>query len=96
MIQRAVDILEVAEKPDPLKLAENLTSLAGLQFQQGVFDKAEPLLSKALQLRESHLGPNSVELADSLRDYAKLLKKLGRLEEAEKHYMRAKVLLGKA
>jgi len=35
-------------------------------------------------------------LADSLRDYAKLLKKLGRLEEAEKHYMRAKVLLGKA
>jgi tetratricopeptide (TPR) repeat protein len=77
-------------------LAENLTSLAGLQFQQGIFDKAEPLLAKALVLREKELGADNPELADSLRDFAKLLKKLGKPEEAEKHYNRAKVLLGRA
>ena len=82
--------------PEPLKLAENLTSLAGLQFQQGIFDRAEPLLTKALALREQVLGADNPELADRLRDLAKLLKKLGRLEDAEKHYSRAKVLLGRA
>jgi hypothetical protein len=96
LILRAVTILEHAEVPEPLKLAENLTSLAGLQFQQGIFDKAEPLLAKALALREKELGADNPELADSLRDFAKLLKKLGKPEEAEKHYNRAKVLLGRA
>jgi hypothetical protein len=42
------------------------------------------------------LGADNPELADSLRDFAKLLKKLGKPEEAEKHYNRAKVLLGRA
>lgn len=96
LIARAVQILETTSEPDPLKLAENLTSLAGLQFQQGIFANAEPLLRKALELREQEFGSDSVELADSLRDFAKLLKKLGKTEEAEKHYQRAKVLLGKA
>jgi len=96
LIARAVTILEFGEEPEPLKLAENLTSLAGLQFQQGIFDKAEPLLAKALVLREKELGADNPELADSLRDFAKLLKKLGKPEEAEKHYNRAKVLLGRA
>lgn len=67
-----------------------------MQFQQGEFDQAEPLLRQALQLREETLGANNPELADSLRDFAKLLKKRGKVKEAEKHYQRAKVLLGKA
>jgi tetratricopeptide (TPR) repeat protein len=95
MIRRAVEILEKAEKPEPLKLAENLTSLAGLQFRLGVFEKAEPLLARSLILREQVLGPDNTDLADALRDYAKLLKKLGKLEDAERHYSRAKVLIAR-
>ena len=41
------------------------------------------------------LGPDNTDLADALRDYAKLLKKLGKLEDAERHYSRAKVLIAR-
>jgi tetratricopeptide (TPR) repeat protein len=95
MIRRAVEILENAEKLEPLRLAENLTSLAGLQFRLGVFEKAEPLLARSLMLREQELGPDHTDLADALRDYAKLLKKLGRPEDAEQYYSRAKVLIAR-
>ncbi len=95
MIRRAVDILENAEKLEPLRLADNLTSLAGLQFRLGVFEKAEPLLARSLALREQELGPDHTDLADALRDFAKLLKKLGKIEESEQYYSRAKVLIAR-
>ena len=95
MIRRAVEILENAEKLEPLRLAENLTSLAGLQFRLGVFEKAEPLLARSLMLREQELGPDNTDLADALRDYAKLLKKLGKPEDAEQYYSRAKILIAR-
>lgn len=95
MISRAVEILENAEKLEPLRLADNLTSLAGLQFRLGVFEKAEPLLARSLMLREQELGPENTDLADALRDYAKLLKKLGRVEDSEQYYSRAKVLIAR-
>jgi len=46
-------------------------------------------------LREKELGSENTDLADALRDYAKLLKKLGKLEEAEQYYSRAKILIAR-
>jgi hypothetical protein len=48
-----------------------------------------------LQLRKDFLGEDVIEVADSLRDYAKLLKKLGRIEEAERHYLQAKAIVAR-
>jgi hypothetical protein len=50
-------------------------------------------LSKALYLRGEVLGPDHPEVADNLRDYAKLLRKTNRLAEAERMYLKAKTIL---
>jgi tetratricopeptide (TPR) repeat protein len=78
-----------------LKLADSLNTLAGILFQQGKFSECEPLLEKALRLRQSKLGEEHPHIADNLRDYAKLLKKLGRESDAEKMYAQAKSIIAK-
>ncbi|GAI12001.1 unnamed protein product, partial [marine sediment metagenome] len=70
-----------------------LNMLAMIYFDQGFHKDAEPLLTRALTLKELHLGQEHPELADTLRDYAKLLAKTERNLEAEKVYFQARSIL---
>ena len=88
-------IIESGEPVDDLRLAGAINTLAGILFQQAKFSECEPLLERSLKLRQSKLGPEHPETADSLRDYARVLKKLGRDSEAEKMYAEAKAILAK-
>jgi len=94
-VRRAVTILETTQPIDPLKLAEGLRILAGLFFQQGKFEPSIPFLEHALLLKRSSLGEDHRDVGNLLREYAKLLKKMGRTAEAEKHYLQAKKILAK-
>jgi tetratricopeptide (TPR) repeat protein len=94
-VRRVVMLIEHAEPLDPLKLADSLNTLAGILFQQGKFADCEPLLGRALKLRQQKLGSEHPDIADNLRDYAKLLRKLQREEEAELMYAQAKAILAK-
>jgi hypothetical protein len=64
-------------------------------FQQGKYHDCEPLLERALKVKQEKLGSEHPEVADNLRDYAKLLKKLGRDADAERVYSQAKAILAK-
>ena len=94
-VRRAVTILETTQPVDALRLAEGLRILAGLFFQQGKFEPSIPFLEHALLLKKASLGEEHRDVGNLLREYAKLLKKMGRTAEAEKHYLQAKKILAK-
>jgi hypothetical protein len=62
---------------------------------QGKDAEAEPLFRKAIELREKALGPNHHDLAKSLEKYALLLRKLGRVADADAAEARAKAIRAK-
>lgn len=94
-VRRSVAILESAQPMDMLKLSESVRTLAGLYFQQGKYDPCLPLLEHALMMKRMELGEEHKEVGSTLREYAKLLKKLGRKAEAEEHYKQSKAILAK-
>ncbi len=62
--------------------ARSLKGLADLYKDQGKFEKAEPLYQQALSIWEKVLGLEYPEAAEVLDDYADLLRKMNREEEA--------------
>ena len=94
-VRRSVSILESAQPMDMLKLSESVRTLAGLYFKQGKYEPCLPLLEHALMMKRMELGEEHKDVGSILREYAKLLKKLGRKDEAEQHYQQSKVILAK-
>lgn len=94
-VRRAVTILESTHPVDMLRLAEGLRTLAGLYFQQGKYDPCLPLLDYALMLKRQELGEEHVDVAGILKEYSKILKKMGRKEDAERFMAQAKGILAK-
>lgn len=94
-VRRSVSILESAQPMDMLKLSESVRTLAGLYFKQGKYEPCLPLLEHALMMKRMELGEEHKDVGSILREYAKLLKKLGRKDEAEQHYQQSKVILAR-
>ncbi|WP_375754605.1 tetratricopeptide repeat protein [Corallococcus exercitus] len=69
--------------------AESLNNLANLYQQQGQYSRAEPLYSRALDLRETVLGKQHLTVADSLNNLALLYREQGLYHRAEPLYVRA-------
>ncbi|HEY9732535.1 MAG TPA: tetratricopeptide repeat protein [Drouetiella sp.] len=92
-VQRAIFLLEQSRPYDGALLGTCLNMLATIYYDQGFHKDAEPLLTRALTLKEMHFGQEHPELADTLRDYAKLLAKTERNFEAEKVYFQARSIL---
>jgi tetratricopeptide (TPR) repeat protein len=66
-----------------------LNNLASLYESQGKYDLAEPLLKRALAIREQSLGPDHPKTATSLNNLAVLSKTQGKYDLAEPLYKRA-------
>jgi tetratricopeptide (TPR) repeat protein len=94
-MQRFINIVENQEPDNILKLADGLSTLAGIYYQQDKLDQCGSLLERALRLKQRALGEDHADLADVLRDYAKLLKRTGRAEEAEVMYAQARAIIDK-
>ncbi len=56
---------------------------------------AEPLYRRSLAIWEKALGPEHPAVATSLENYAALLRKIGRADEATETEARAKVIRAK-
>lgn len=80
---RAKRILEGTVGKQDLLYAAVLDSLAVLYREQGLYGKAEPLFKESLRIVESAVGPNHSSLIENLGNYAELLKKTNRPEEAK-------------
>jgi tetratricopeptide (TPR) repeat protein len=58
-------------------------------YERGRYQEAEPLLQRALAIREQALGPQHPDVAHSLNDLAELYRAQGKYAEAEPLYQRA-------
>ncbi len=65
-------------------MAASLNNLAELYRAQGKYAEAEPHYQRALVIREKALGPEHPQVAQSLENYATLLRETGRNTEAAK------------
>ncbi len=74
-------------------IAHQDTVLANHYRLREKYDIAEPLLKKALVIREKVNGPDAWETAQLIRDLADVNRELGRFDEAEALYKRALKIL---
>ena len=77
-------------------VADSLSSLAVLYYNQGQYAKAEPLYHRALAIREKVLGPEHLDVANNLNNLAGLYYNQGQYPKAELLMRRALVILEKA
>lgn len=94
-MRRAVAIIEKHKPQDALRLADALSMLAEDYSRQEKHCDALPLIERALKLRQDNLGAQHRDVADTLNDYARTLKKLDRKAEADKVYAQAHAILAK-
>ena len=66
-----------------------------LYREQGKYTQAEPLIRRALAIREKALGPEHAQVATVLENYAALLHKFNRDAEADKMGARAQAIRAK-
>ena len=64
-------------------MGQIITQVADNLRDQGKYSEAEPLYVEALQMREKQFGPGSVKAAETLVEYAKLLRARGQLALAD-------------
>ncbi len=62
--------------------AGSLNNLAVLYDAQGNYEQAEPLMKQALKILEQSIGTEHPNTKQGRKNYAGLLRKLGREEEA--------------
>jgi tetratricopeptide (TPR) repeat protein len=84
LLQRALHIWEQQLGPEHLEVAYPLNSLANLYYYQGKYEQAELLYQRALCIREQRLGPEHPFTQMARRNYASLLRVMGREVEARK------------
>jgi len=91
LLRRALDICEKDSSPDPRTKGDTLFNLAYLYHHYlNRLVEAESLYDKALSIQEKGFGQESREVKETLKEYANLLRKLGRKEEATKLESRIK------
>ncbi len=77
-------------------MATSLNNLALLYQDQGKYTEAEPLYERSLAIREKALGPEHPDVAASLENYAALLRRTARADEAERMEAPAKAIRAKS
>ena len=80
---------------DLFQLSESLEILAGVYCEQEKYQESLPLLERSLKIKMQTFGENSAEVANCLREIAKVLRKLDKVNEAELKYAQARKILAK-
>ncbi len=76
-------------------VAATLHNLSALLYRQGKYAEAEPLVKRSVAIGEKTLGPEHPTVAAGLENYADLLRKMRRRNEAAKVAARAKAIRAK-
>lgn len=91
-LERALAIWQAALSPDHPDVARALTNLAAFYCSKRAYAKAEPLFQSALSIAESSLGTGNRLVAIILFEYAALLRKTKRKNEAKVLETRAQTI----
>jgi tetratricopeptide (TPR) repeat protein len=92
LLLRANQLLASAA-PGGVERIRTLTNLGLLYARAGRLNQAEPALRQALEIAEWVWGPDHPELGGMLQDYARVLKRLGRNDEAMQASVRSRQIL---
>lgn len=96
---RAREIQSGLSNVRPIDQAEVANILAGIYYDRGDYEKAEPLYREVLDLSLQHAGPKAGDqqvLAVSYNDVGATLRKMGRTEEAVEYFEHAAQLFRKS
>ena len=77
-------VSEGEDEPDELRLAESLNGLGVTYREQGRYTEAEPLLKRALSIKENTLDAAHPDVVQSLNNLARLYLDQGRTIEADR------------
>ena len=83
MYDRCLDLKLALYGDDHLEVAVNLHNLAALSCAKMRWEKAEILYTRALEIREKHLGDKHADLLPILKNYAIMLRKIKRDDDAK-------------
>jgi tetratricopeptide (TPR) repeat protein len=86
----AAQILERHGQPDHPGWIRALEDLSAVRFDDRLYDQAESLLSRSLEVAERALGPNHPEVGRLLEERATVMRKAGRKKEARMLETRAR------
>jgi tetratricopeptide (TPR) repeat protein len=79
----AIEIVENTDQSSSLSVADWSNSLATLYMKHGHYEGAKDLLIKAIGIWRKHFGNNHQFVALGMASYMNIMRKLGRVEEAE-------------
>lgn len=82
MLDRGAQRVEAELSGQPSLQAEMMTLMGDVYRELGLYDEAEPLLTRALEIRRSQPGEHSLELAEALHSSARLEEAQGRTDRA--------------
>lgn len=91
LLERVVRMVDGSKVSDLALTARCLSSLARVYVQLGRFNDAEPLLVRALAMKQLNLSEGDAEIIDTLKDYARLLVKTDRQDQADRLYLEARL-----
>jgi len=91
ILVRALEIQEQAEG-DPNHLAATCHQLACVRRDTGNSQSARALFERAIEIRETQLGPDHLHVAGSLEEYAVLLRQEGETVQADSLLARVKAI----
>jgi hypothetical protein len=81
-LNRSLQLLEKYKRIDHGDLHDCLNCLFAIAEAQAKNEEAEVLIRRMLSIEEKHSGSEAAKVGDILRDYARILRKLGRRDEA--------------
>ena len=70
VFQRALTVYESHPEKNELAIGRILNALAYIRVRRHDYDRAEPLLVRALQIQEKQLGPINPKIVEAMKDYA--------------------------
>lgn len=88
LLGRGAREIELSLEKQPLTRARMMETIGSVYRNLGLYSESEPLLTKALQIRETHLGPKDPAVADSLLALAQLKQDQGKFNDAEAYVRR--------
>ena len=83
ILSKGAKEIEQGLQDQPLTRARMMDTIGNVYQKLGLYTDAEPLLRKALEIREKHLGPESLQVAESLIGLAILNERIGKYDKAE-------------
>lgn len=89
ILRPAIKTIDEKFKDQPVVDAQLRQVLADRYLDLGLYDSAEPLLTRALNTRRKELGEDNPDTLSSINNMGILLQRQGKLGEAEKYYREA-------